>query len=73
MNELITRNDSIFDFNCNKNNDRLKINKFNKIFNQYLINQNLIHQINKYKFEEEIHENKDKEVVREVTPKIKLI
>ena len=58
MNELITRNDSIFDFNCNKNNDRLKINKFNKIFNQYLINQNLIHQINKYKFEEEIHENK---------------
>ena len=57
MKELITRNNSIFDFNCNKKNDRLKINKFNKNFNQNIIHQNLIHPINKYKFEEEIYKN----------------
>ena len=53
-NKLIIRNNSIFDFKCNKKKNRIKISNFNKEYINYSLDNNNIFNIEKYIFNDDL-------------------
>ena len=50
LQNLKTRNSNIFNYNCNKKEDRIKINKLNNYYIKYFKNYDIKHKLSKFNF-----------------------